>query len=237
MTDLRDEAKAQYVGAMFARIAGRYDRMNRLMTLGRDAVWRRMAVEMAAPPEGGTALDVATGTGELAIALARYRRLRRVVGLDFCSTMLERAAAKVSALGMADVLDFQEGDALALPFPDDAFDCATTGFALRNVADISRALSEMRRVVRPGARVVCLELTRPSSPIVGSFFRTYFYGLVPILGRMVTGDTEAYRYLPRSLTNFPNADRLAAMMERVGLQEVRYRLLGLGTVAIHMGRK
>ena len=234
MSELRGEARARYVGAMFARIVRRYDLMNTLMTLGLDRSWRQLAVEMAGVGAGGLALDVAAGTGELTLALARAGT-RLAVGADFSPEMLEAASAKASRLGVGRA-EFAGGDALALPFPDDTFDAATVGFGLRNVGDLPRALAELRRVVRPGGRVVSLDLTQPHFAVSWLAW-PYLRWVVPFLGGLVTGDREAYTYLPRSVDEFPAADRLAALMHAAGLRQVRYRFLGLGTVAIHIGVK
>lgn len=229
------EDRARLVGAMFARIVPRYDLMNTLMTLGMDRRWRELTVEAARVPPGGLALDVAAGTGELTFTLLRHGA-RVAVGADFCQDMLIAARDKARRRGARGAL-FVTGDALALPFPDDAFDAATVGFGLRNVSDLPGALAELRRVVRPGGRVVCLELTHPPSRLVAVAFHPYFHGLVPLVGGLISGDPLAYRYLPDSVLRFPSAPRLADLMREAGLRAVQYRLLGLGTVAIHVGVK
>ena len=227
--------KADLVRAMFARIARRYDFMNRLMTLGRDRAWRRYVARQAALPQGGLALDVATGTADLALALARQSPHGRVVGLDFCPEMIDIGRAKVATARQNPRIRFVMGDALRLPFADGCFDAVTSGFALRNVADISQAFTEMGRVVKAGGRVVCLEIARPRLPIFRQLFHLYFYRLVPLLGRFIVGQGEAYHYLPHSLTHFLSPDELKAVMEKVGLSRVWYRRLMLGTVAVHVG--
>lgn len=218
---------------MFARIVPRYDLMNRLMTGGMDRRWRRIAVELCRP-EGTVALDIATGTGDLAIEMVR-QGARGVVGLDFCGPMLEAAAQKTAALHPATRL--VAGDALALPFAEGSFDRVINGFLLRNVADLPLALREMARVLKPGGRAVCLEITHPPSRLFGALFQRYFYGFVPRLGALVSGDAQAYSYLPNSLTSFPTAPRLAQMMQEAGFAQVTYRYLSLGAMAIHVGVK
>jgi demethylmenaquinone methyltransferase/2-methoxy-6-polyprenyl-1,4-benzoquinol methylase len=220
---------------MFGRIAGRYDLMNTVMTGGRHRAWRRLAVGLARPA-GGRALDVCCGTGDFALELAR-QGASGVVGVDFGREMLALAARKAQAAGLASRVQWQLADALALPFPDGAFVCATSGFSLRNVDDVACALREMARVVAPGGRVVVLELTPVRSRIVSPIFRAYFRGLVPLVGGLVTGDRAAYTYLPDSVVAFPTADALADLMRNAGLAEVRYRLLALGAVALHVGVK
>jgi demethylmenaquinone methyltransferase/2-methoxy-6-polyprenyl-1,4-benzoquinol methylase len=228
---------ADFVRAMFACIARCYDSMNRLMTLGRDQAWRRYAAWQAALPQGGLALDVATGTADLALALAWRCPHRRVVGVDFCPEMIGMGRAKVAAAGENPRIRFVIGDALQLPFADRCFDAVTSGFALRNVADIPQAFAEMGRVVKAGGRVVCLEIARPTLPIFRQLFHIYFYQFVPLLGRIIAGQGEAYHYLPTSLTHFLSPEELKAVMEKVGLSKVWYRRLMLGTVAVHVGFK
>jgi demethylmenaquinone methyltransferase/2-methoxy-6-polyprenyl-1,4-benzoquinol methylase len=218
---------------MFTRIARRYDVMNALMTGGRHQAWRRVAARMAEPQPGGLALDVATGTGDLALALLEATPLRRVVGLDFSDGMLKVGREKVRRKDPAGRVSLVVGDALRLPFPDKAFACVTSAFLLRNLADLAQGLAEMRRVTQAGGRVVALEITEPTVPGWSSVFRWYFHRVVPRLGALVSGNREAYTYLPRSVERFlPPAD-LSRLMEKVGLRDVGYRRLGLGTVTIH----
>ena len=234
-TATRSPSRAPFVRAMFGRIAGRYDFMNTLMTVGRHHAWRRLAVRQARPA-GGRALDVCCGTGDFALELAR-QGASAVVGVDFGREMLALAARKAQAAGLSGRVQWQLADALKLPFPDAAFLCATSGFSLRNVDDVGRALREMSRVVVPGGRVAVLELTPVRSRLFGPVFRAYFRGLVPLVGGLVAGDRAAYTYLPNSVRAFPAADELADLMTQAGLVEVRYRLLALGAVALHLGVK
>jgi demethylmenaquinone methyltransferase/2-methoxy-6-polyprenyl-1,4-benzoquinol methylase len=229
--------KADLVRAMFARIARCYDFMNRLMTLGRDQDWRRYVARQAALPQGGLALDVATGTADLALALTRRYPHGRVVGIDFCPEMIELGRAKVAAAGRNLRVRFVIGDAHQLPFADGCFDAVTSGFALRNVTDIPRAFAEMGRVVKTSGRVINLEIARPTLPLFRQLFRFYFYQLVPLLGRVLAGQGDAYHYLPHSLTHFLSPEELKAVMEETGLSQVWYRRLMLGTVAVHVGFK
>lgn len=232
------ERKAEYVGTMFDTIAPRYDLMNRLMTFGLDRRWRDDVVARAAPPAGGSVLDVATGTGDIAIALAgRVGPRGAVIATDFSRGMMRPGPGKAARAGVGGTVRFIAADALDLPFPDDSFDCVTTGFAMRNVTDIERAFREMRRVTKPGGRVVCLEVAKPGLPPVRFLHQSYFNHVVPLLGRVITGSGEAYRYLPESARNFPPPPTLAAIMERAGLCDVRFRRLTLGAVAVHTGVK
>lgn len=216
------------VRAMFDRITPAYDRMNRVMSLGMDGRWRARAVHASAVAPGGRALDVCCGTGDLAVALLDAVSTKgRVVGLDFSERMLEAARAKSSQV------EWLQGDALDLPFPDDAFDAATIGFGMRNLADHERGFAEMRRVVRAGGRVVCLELTDPPAA-VAPVARLWTDRAVPALGRLLTGERDAYRYLPASVHRFPSAAELAAIMRSVGLERVQFRRLSGGAVALHV---
>jgi demethylmenaquinone methyltransferase/2-methoxy-6-polyprenyl-1,4-benzoquinol methylase len=177
---------------------------------------------------------VGTGTGRLALALARRMPSGHVVGIDFAEPMLRHGATDLRADPAGGRVRLILADALALPFAEQSFDCATTAFTVRNVADVTAAFREMARVVRPGGRVACLEITRPRTRL-GPLFRVYFARLVPLLGRAVAGDAEAYRYLPASAYRFLEAPELAAAMRQAGLRAVRYRWLGMGTVALHVG--
>ena len=219
------------VRAMFDRIAGLYDRMNTVMTAGLHHQWRRRAAELAQLGAGSRALDVATGTGDLAIALAeRLRGDGEVVAVDFSQRMLELARAKADGLPIR----FEIANALALPFADHEFDAATVGFGARNFSDLAQGLREMVRVVRPGGRVVVLEITTPRRAPLSTFFGLWFDHAVPALGR-AAGNAQAYSYLPSSVKRFPSADELAAAMWRCGLGDIRYWLTAGGIIALHVG--
>ena len=217
------------VQAMFDRIAAVYDLMNSVMTAGLHHRWRSRAADLAALGPGGRALDVATGTGDLAIELARrVGPSGAVIGSDFSERMLELARAKSAQV------HFEPANALALPYEDDSFDAATVGFGARNFSDLPRGLAEMARVVRPGGRVVILEITTPERPPLSWFFEVWFDRVVPLLGRFA-GDPDAYTYLPSSVRRFPNARGLGAAMAAVGLVDVRWLLTAGGIIAIHAG--
>lgn len=237
VVELKGEAKVRYVAEMFRRIAARYDRLNAIMTLGMHRRWRRLAARLAAAGLEGDALDIATGTGDLALALLQQPRVHQAVGLDLVAEMLHLAHAKAMRQGMGTRLTLVQGDALRLPFVDGRFACATSGFSMRNVADLEGALREMVRVVRPGGRVVILELTPTGVPRpLRQAFRWYFRRVTPLLGALLAGDREAYTYLPQSVEAFPDAEALARLMSGCGLQEVRRCYLGMGTVALHVGQ-
>ena len=220
------------VRAMFDRIAGLYDVMNSVMTAGLHHRWRARAADLAAVGPGDRALDVATGTGDLAIELARrVGPGGEVVGSDFSEGMLERARQKVPHAVAP--LRFEWGDAQALPYEDDAFAAATVGFGARNFADLQAGLGEMARVVRPGGRVVVLEMTQPRRPPLSTFFSLWFDRVIPLLGRIT--DEQAYSYLPSSVKRFPEPPALAAAMARAGLERVRWIITAGGIIAMHVG--
>jgi demethylmenaquinone methyltransferase / 2-methoxy-6-polyprenyl-1,4-benzoquinol methylase len=215
---------------MFDRIAGLYDRMNSVMTAGLHHQWRRRAADLAALSPGARALDVATGTGDLALELAtRVGPDGEVVGIDFSEKMLELARAKGGPR-----VRFESGNALALAYPDDTFDAATVGFGARNFSDLDQGLAEMARVVRPGGRVVVLEITTPQRPPLSTFFELWFDHAIPALGRVI--DAQAYSYLPSSVRRFPGPEQLAATMWNAGLRQIRYVLTAGGIIALHVGR-
>jgi demethylmenaquinone methyltransferase/2-methoxy-6-polyprenyl-1,4-benzoquinol methylase len=227
--------KSIYVREMFASIAPRYDATNRLLTGGVDERWRRRAVRELAPPPGGRVLDLCCGTGDLTFHLLRKDPSLRVAGLDFCAPMLDGAKARAPKEAPGADLTFIEGDAMALPFEDGAFDGAIMGFSMRNVVDIVATLREARRVLRPGARFVNLDVSKAPNPLFRRAFDLYFYNVVPLVGGLVGGSKSAYRYLPNSLTNFPNADGLAERFNQAGFSGVRYVRMGGGAIAIHVG--
>jgi demethylmenaquinone methyltransferase/2-methoxy-6-polyprenyl-1,4-benzoquinol methylase len=240
------------VREMFERIAGLYDPMNTAMTAGLHHRWRARAADLARVGPGARVLDVATGTGDLALEFARrVHPGGEVVGVDFAEAMLARARAKAAAGGGRAPTHFQLADALALPFPAASFDAASAGFGVRNFGDLRRGLSEMARVVRPGGRVVVLEITTPTRAPLSHFYALWFDRVVPALGTLAArvlaargrqgarsggaAIAQAYTYLPRSVRRFPDADALAAELGAVGLRDVSYRLLAGGIVAIHVG--
>jgi demethylmenaquinone methyltransferase/2-methoxy-6-polyprenyl-1,4-benzoquinol methylase len=235
---------------MFHRIAGRYDLMNRLMTLGRDRAWRRhtvaqigsrQPVDEAATHSGPTStfavgkpkliLDLATGTGDLAFEALRQYPDSTVVGLDLVPQMLALAQEKAGAKDPAPALLL--GDALRLPFADATLDAAVTGFALRNVTDIAAAFAEVARVTRTGGQIACLEIAKPNLFILRGLFTLYFYRIVPLLGGWITGQRAAYTYLPHSLTTFLTPEEIADVLTNTGWRDVCYRRLMFGTVAVH----
>ena len=219
---------------MFDRIAGVYDLMNTAMTAGLHHGWRTRAADRADLTEGDSALDLCCGTGDLALELrARVGASGRVVGADFSERMLELANEKALDRGMPDVT-FEWADALELPYSDASFEAVTVGFGVRNLADLDVGVGEMARVLRPGGRLVILEITQPQKPPLSTFFSLWFDRIVPLLGRFA-GDPEAYSYLPESVRSFPPPEGLAAIMDRAGFERIRYTILAGGIIAIHSG--
>jgi demethylmenaquinone methyltransferase / 2-methoxy-6-polyprenyl-1,4-benzoquinol methylase len=217
------------VRAMFDRIAGFYDVMNSVMTAGLHHRWRERAADLAALSPGGRALDVATGTGDLAIELARrVGPSGTVIGSDFSEAMLERAREKDPGV------QWEQANALALPYADDSFDAATVGFGARNFSDLEQGVRELARVVRPGGRVVVLEITTPARPPLSTFFSLWFDRVVPLIGRL-TGESQAYTYLPSSVKRFPAPEALGAILHDAGLRDVRWILTAGGIIALHSG--
>jgi len=231
---LTGQDRGARVREMFGRIVPRYDLMNRLMTGGMDGEWRRLTA-MAALPLGSVVLDLATGTGDLALEL-RALGARRVVAADFCAPMLDAARVKLRERRVSGI-DLALADAMALPFANGSFDSVTSGFLLRNVADLPRALAEMRRVLRPGGRAVSLEITHLRSGPLATVFNSYFKHVVPAVGGFISGDRVAYQYLPASVDAFPDADHLSRLFKEAGFASVSYRTVGFGSLAIHAARR
>lgn len=217
---------ADEVRGMFDRIAPVYDAMNHLMTAGLDRRWRRLAVREVVWP-GDRVLDVCCGTGDFAIEAER--RGARVVGVDFAERMLERARRK------SRTIEWVRGDALSLPLDAAEFDAATVGFGVRNLADLELGLRELARVLRPGGKLAVLEITQPSG-LLRPFFRVWLDVLVPLAGKVLPGG-KAYTYLPASVRRFPGPEDLSAALERAGFANVSYRLLGGGSVALHVAER
>lgn len=249
--------KHQYVNDMFGRIAHRYDVMNRVMTGGQDRRWRKLLIQQAYLPPQGKMLDIATGTGDIAFeALRQQPGLSQVVGADFTLPMLREARKRgqearrgAEAQGGGEnfpchpvtlspcQLYWSGADTLHLPFPDNTFDAVASGFLLRNVTSVPAALAEQRRVCKPGGRVLILEIPRPANTLWGKLFRFYFHRIVPILGGWISGQRDAYQYLPASADVFLRPEELKTEMKKVGLTEVRYTMLMFHTVALHVGIK
>ena len=224
--------RARFVSRMFGRIARRYDMGNRVLSLGRDQAWRRRAIAALAPQAGERILDAGAGTGDLSLAVAGVGA--SVYAADLCLPMLIEGRRKASRAGLEQPIAFLAADALRLPFPDAAFDGAITAFTIRNFARLDDGLRELRRVLRPQGRLVCLEFMRPQSNLVSSLYRPYLTHVLPTLGGIITGDRSAYVYLAESIGDFSTPKGLADSLLAAGFGSVRYDLLNLGTVAIHV---
>lgn len=233
--ELHPEEKARQVASMFGAIAARYDLLNTVLSFGLDRLWRREAARVALAGSPRRILDVATGTGDLALALKRTHPHAEVTGVDFSDPMLAIARDKARRSGLR--LTLEPADGTALPYPDASFDAVTIAYGLRNFSSYQRGLAEFRRVLRPGGRLVVLEFPPPPRGWFGRLFRLYFFHVVPFVGRLLCGDAAAYRYLPTSVLAFPDPDRLAAMMIETGFVGVRYRLQSFGISALHVAEQ
>jgi len=225
------DEKPIYVREMFSETARRYDLMNRLMTVGQDQRWRRMVIEACNLPPDGRLLDVATGTADIALEALKQHPNLAVFGSDFTHEMMLIGQMKDEQKQ----IPFTEADAMRLPFPDNAFDAACSGFLMRNVTDIAATFAEQKRVVKPGGRVVCLEITRPATPVWRDLFHLYFHKFVPRIMASFSSNKSAYDYLPASTVAFPRPPELKSIMGSVGIRNISYRTLMLGTIALHVG--
>ena len=227
------DGKPSYVNQMFAEIAPTYDLMNRLMAMGLDGNWRKEMLTLCELPPQGQLLDIGTGTGDIAYeAIERYPGID-AYGADFTYEMMAAGVGKVSGVN----LPFTQADTFHLPYVDAAFDAVVSGFLVRNVVDIVGAFREQARVAKPGGRVVCLEIAPPDNTVLGPLFQLYFFRLIPLIGQLISGSSEAYRYLPQSTVDFPSPERVRLCMEEAGLRNVAYQERMMGTVAIYVGTK
>lgn len=230
-------AKEQHVHAVFEKIAPKYDLMNDLLSFRRHKAWRKFTMKKMNVPSGATAIDLCCGTCDWTIAIAQASGGGRIVGLDFSQSMLEVGASKLKQLGLERQVELIRGNAMQLPFEDDSFDYATIGFGLRNVPDLQQVLSEMRRVVKPGGQVVCLELSKPMREPFKSLYYFYFERLLPLGGKLIAKSYEQYKWLPDSLKAFPDMNRLTDIFREIGLRDVRAYPLTGGIAALHIGIK
>ena len=237
MMDRKMGEKETYIQKMFSSIANNYDFLNTLLSFNRDKYWRKFAVSKTDLGYGGKALDVATGTGKLALELAkRVGKEGKVIGIDFCQKMLSNAQHKLRKTRYQNV-ELIQTNAEALPFPDGAFDCATIGFGLRNSTDIRQTLQEMTRVLKVDGRLVCLEFSQPGHQIFRWIYHLYNSSILPFAGWLISRNRDAYTYLPRSIEEFPSPLQLEQTMEKVGLTNIEVYPLTLGIVTVHIGTK
>ncbi|MBC8333419.1 MAG: ubiquinone/menaquinone biosynthesis methyltransferase [Anaerolineales bacterium] len=234
MAHLTGSDRADFVQGMFTRIAHRYDLMNRLMTAGQDARWRREAIRRAAlPPGRSIVLDLGAGTGDLAFDALRRHPETTPIAADFTLAMMRVGQKRQNG----HQLNWSSADALKLPYPNETFDAVVSGFLLRNVIDIQQALAEQFRVIKPGGMMVALDTTRPRENLLSPLIHFHMKTVIPTLGRMLTGQADAYTYLPDSSINFLRAEEMAARMAAVGFSEINFERKMFGVVAIHWGRK
>jgi demethylmenaquinone methyltransferase/2-methoxy-6-polyprenyl-1,4-benzoquinol methylase len=233
MAALQGRERADYVRQMFGRIAGRYDLMNRLMTMGQDRGWRLFVLHEAALPKGGRLLDVATGTGDLALEALQQDPTLQAVGADFAAPMMLVGRERSNGRKVR----WTEADALNLPYADAYFDAVTSAYLMRNVIDVKRAFEEQMRVVKPGGKVVCLDTTPPPRNLLYPFIMIHFKVIIPLLGRLLAKDPSAYQYLPESTQAFKTPDELAAIMRGAGLVDVHFRRFMFGTMVVHTGTR
>ncbi len=233
MTNLTGTERARYVQRMFTRISPRYDLMNRLMTVGQDVRWRQEVIHRATLPRRGVLLDLGAGTGDLAQEALRQYPDCRCVAADFTLEMMRFGRRRSGA----DRIAWVGADALHLPFPDQTFDAVVSGFLLRNLSDIRRGLREQYRVLKPGGRILTLDTTRPPQGVLSPFINFHLHKIIPALGEIISGEPDAYRYLPDSTQAFLSAEQLAERLLAAGFKRVGFTRLMLGTVAIHWGEK
>jgi demethylmenaquinone methyltransferase / 2-methoxy-6-polyprenyl-1,4-benzoquinol methylase len=231
--ELTGVERGRAVQTMFAQIAPRYDLMNRLMTFGQDVRWRREVIQLARLASGGWLLDLGAGTGDLAGEALRQCPGVKVTAADFTLQMMIAGQAHYDGA----LISWNAADAQMLPYPDQCFDAVVSGFLLRNVADLPRSLGEQHRVLKPGGRIVALDTTPPSNNLLAPFIRFQLHTVIPTLGRLVAGHSEAYHYLPDTTENFLEAGRLAGELEAAGFHQVSYTRRMFGTIAIHWGVK
>jgi demethylmenaquinone methyltransferase/2-methoxy-6-polyprenyl-1,4-benzoquinol methylase len=232
-TNNSNSSKADAVRDIFTRIAPRYDLMNRVITLGMDRQWRRFVIRKAAIPRGGKLLDIATGTGDIAFEALKHDGTVTAVGADFVPAIIKVGMRRP----VGDRIRWTTADALSLPFPDRSFEAVTHGFLVRNVIDIPRALAEQMRVLKPGGRVVCLDTTPPPPDVLRPFLVFYLTRIIPMIGTIITGHTDAYTYLPSSTIGFKAPEELADLMRGAGFVEVGWRRFMFNTIAVHWGTR
>lgn len=229
--------KGEQVRDMFDNIASAYDPMNRFMSLGTDRLWRRRCVALVREDNPTDILDLATGTGDLAVAMAKTMGKVKITGADLSEGMLEVGRVKARRKGLADRIEFVCADAMALPFGDDSFDALTIAFGVRNFEHLDAGYAEMYRVLRPGGKLVVLELSQPRNPVVKPFYKLYTRFIIPMVGRVVSHDTRAYAYLPESIAAVPARDEMTALMTQAGFREAKWQSLTLGTATIYTATK
>ena len=231
------ENKSTFVSGLFGRIYQKYDYLNTVMTAGRHHSWRKLAVKLGLPYKKGVAVDLATGTGDFSFELLNYESIDEVISLDITPEMLDIALDKARQKNMDQNVTWLVGDSHFLPFNNDSFVCATVGFGVRNFEDVPLAMSVIARVLKPGGKVVILEIVKPSNIIMSKIFFMYFRKITPLLGTLLARDRAAYTYLPDSVGNFMTSDELGNIMDQSGLKNVQIKKFALGSMAILIGEK
>ena len=232
-----ERSKTQQVKEMFDSIAPAYDFMNRMMTFGIDKLWRARAVKMLRRHSPRLILDVATGTGDLALLLHRKLNPHQLTGIDLSPNMIARAQAKAVDAGIAHKVSFMTGDCLALPFGAETFDCITVAYGVRNFEHLDRGLREINRVLRPGGMLAVIELSTPQSPFIRPFYRLYTRTLIPLAGRLKSHDVRAYSYLPESIAAVPQRSAMTSLIEQAGFRDAHYRQMTFGTCTMYTAFK
>ena len=232
-----DKSKREQVEMMFDNIAPKYDLLNHSLTAGIDRIWRRKAIKIAAQNNPKNLLDIAAGTGDFTILEAKRTNASEIIGIDISQNMLNVAVEKARRAKLDSKIKFIKADSLCMPFDDNTFDAATVGFGVRNFADIPAGLTEILRVLKPGGRLVVLELSEPSNPLVKGVFGFYFHKILPVAGKIVSKDGSAYKYLPESVDHFPYGERFVEIMKTCGYKNTHLKWLGCGIAAIYCGEK
>ncbi len=232
------EDKANRVAGVFHSVAAKYDVMNDLMSGGIHRIWKRFTIELSGVRKGNTVLDIAGGTGDLTRKFsALVGKEGRVILSDINDSMLNVGRDKLTDLGIAGNVSYAQADAQYLPFPDNTFDCITIAFGLRNVTDKALALSSMLRVLKPGGRLLVLEFSKPTNPLIEKIYDKYSFSLLPAMGKIIANDSESYRYLAESIRMHPDQNTLKQMMEEAGFEQCKYHNMTGGVVAVHKGYK
>ncbi len=230
--------KARRVAGVFDSVASRYDIMNDVMSFGIHRLWKRLTIELSAVRAGQSVLDLAAGTGDLTMRLAeRVGEQGRVVMSDINASMLQRGRDRLVDNGFVANIDYVRADAESLPFPDNSFDCATMAFGLRNVTNKDAALESLYHVLKPGGRLLVLEFSKPTLPVIKPLYDAYSFRILPLMGKLIAGDTDSYRYLAESIRMHPDQGALKKMMQQAGFERCDYLNLSCGIVALHRGYK
>ena len=230
------KSKREQVEDMFDNIAGKYDFLNHSLTFGIDKIWRKKAIKTVSEKSPSTILDIAAGTGDFSI-LEAQKTNAKITAIDISQNMLDIAVKKTVEKGLTDRIQYLKADSLFMPFEDNSFEAATVGFGVRNFADIPKGLKEIFRVLKPGGRLVVLELSEPPNPVVKAGYSFYFHKVLPFWGRIISKDGEAYKYLPESVDNFPYGERFVRLLEEAGFKNTALKWLSLGLSAIYIGEK